>query len=89
MKQADGSATGTTITTTTTTTTPPGFFTNEPFSKLPISDPTKKALANLKFEKMTHIQSLAIPPLLAGKDVVGAAKTGSGKTLVSRRWWWR
>ena len=33
------------------------------------------------FEKMTTIQRKAIPPLLAGRDVLGAAKTGSGKTL--------
>lgn len=57
------------------------FFTEDPFSKLPISEATKGALSKLSFERMTKIQSLAIPPLLAGKDVVGAAKTGSGKTL--------
>lgn len=33
------------------------------------------------FEKMTEIQARAIPPLLEGRDLVGAAKTGSGKTL--------
>ena len=57
------------------------FFANQPFDELPISDATKGALKALKFVNMTHIQSLAIPPLLTGKDVVGAAKTGSGKTL--------
>ena len=30
---------------------------------------------------MTEIQAKAIPPLLEGRDLVGAAKTGSGKTL--------
>lgn len=33
------------------------------------------------FTKMTEIQARAIPPLLEGRDLVGAAKTGSGKTL--------
>lgn len=33
------------------------------------------------FSKMTEIQARGIPPLLAGRDVLGAAKTGSGKTL--------
>lgn len=32
------------------------FFTDKPFSDLPISDATKEALANLNFLKMTHIQ---------------------------------
>jgi ATP-dependent RNA helicase DDX18/HAS1 len=57
------------------------FFANQPFEDLPISDATKCALKRLQFVNMTHIQALAIPPLLAGKDVVAAAKTGSGKTL--------
>ncbi|KAF7992744.1 hypothetical protein HCN44_005088 [Aphidius gifuensis] len=35
----------------------------------------------MKFPEMTEIQAKAIPPLLEGRDVVGAAKTGSGKTL--------
>ena len=62
--------------------TTPAFFADQPFEKLPISEQTKGALRKLNFVNMTQIQSLAIPPLLAGKDVVGAAKTGSGKTLV-------
>lgn len=33
------------------------------------------------FTNMTEIQARAIPPLLEGRDLVGAAKTGSGKTL--------
>lgn len=30
---------------------------------------------------MTEVQARCIPPLMAGRDVMGAAKTGSGKTL--------
>ncbi|ORX68235.1 ATP-dependent rna helicase [Linderina pennispora] len=33
------------------------------------------------FTNMTEVQARTIPPLLAGRDVLGAAKTGSGKTL--------
>lgn len=54
---------------------------NECFSELPISDGTKRALAALNFERMTEIQAKSIPDCLRGKDLVGEAKTGSGKTL--------
>ncbi len=40
-----------------------------------------RALEEMKFETMTAVQEHSIPPLLAGKDVLGAARTGSGKTL--------
>ncbi|KAF8845395.1 DEAD-domain-containing protein [Paxillus ammoniavirescens] len=53
----------------------------EPFSSLELSEATNKALADMKFETMTPVQAKTIPPLLAGKDVLGAAQTGSGKTL--------
>ena len=51
------------------------------FKDLKLSDKTMQAIADMKFEKMTEIQQRGIPPLLAGRDVLGAAKTGSGKTL--------
>lgn len=52
------------------------------FKDLNLSSKTMQAIGeNLKFEKMTEIQERALPPLLAGRDVLGAAKTGSGKTL--------
>ena len=51
------------------------------FGDLKLSDKTMQAIADMKFEKMTEIQQRGIPPLLAGRDVLGAAKTGSGKTL--------
>ena len=53
----------------------------KPFSELELSEPTMKALEEMGFKTMTAIQEKAIPPLLAGKDVLGAARTGSGKTL--------
>ncbi|KAI1797665.1 DEAD-domain-containing protein [Ganoderma leucocontextum] len=53
----------------------------KPFSELDLSEPTMRALKEMKFETMTSVQEHSIPPLLAGKDVLGAARTGSGKTL--------
>ncbi|THU61253.1 hypothetical protein C4D60_Mb07t21350 [Musa balbisiana] len=58
-----------------------GILTSEPFSRIPLSDLTMKAIQEMGFENMTQIQARAIPPLLAGKEVMGAARTGSGKTL--------
>ncbi|KAG6008304.1 ATP-dependent RNA helicase [Claviceps pusilla] len=54
---------------------------SELFEQLKLSEKTMKAIGEMGFTKMTAIQKVAIPPLLAGKDVLGAAKTGSGKTL--------
>ena len=51
------------------------------FQDLNLSSKTMQAITDMKFEKMTEIQRRGIPPLLAGRDVLGAAKTGSGKTL--------
>jgi ATP-dependent RNA helicase DDX18/HAS1 len=57
------------------------FFSTSLFADLPISDKLKVNLKQSGFEKMTEIQAKCIPKLLAGNDVLGAAKTGSGKTL--------
>lgn len=51
------------------------------FSDLNLSSKTMQAIEGMKFDTMTEIQQRGIPPLLAGRDVLGAAKTGSGKTL--------
>ena len=62
----------------------PNFYSTEGedrFAALPLSDNTQTALSKLGFTRLTQIQSMAIPPLLSGKDLIGAAKTGSGKTL--------
>ena len=37
-------------------------------------------LDTLGYHQMTPIQALSLPPILAGKDVIGQGKTGSGKT---------
>ncbi|KAJ2028699.1 ATP-dependent RNA helicase [Coemansia sp. S16] len=51
------------------------------FDSVPLSDQTQRAIKEMGFTKMTEVQARTIPPLLAGRDVLGAAKTGSGKTL--------
>ncbi|ETS64507.1 hypothetical protein PaG_00969 [Moesziomyces aphidis] len=53
----------------------------QPFSTLDLSEPTRKAIDTMGFKTMTEVQARCIPPLMAGKDVLGAAQTGSGKTL--------
>lgn len=46
-----------------------------------VSDATLKAIEEMGFTEMTEIQAKSLPPLLQGRDLVGAAQTGSGKTL--------
>ena len=53
----------------------------ETFHDLKISEQTLKAIDKMGFTKLTPVQARSIPPLMAGRDVLGAAKTGSGKTL--------
>ncbi|ETV95947.1 hypothetical protein H310_10607 [Aphanomyces invadans] len=57
------------------------YFSEETFESLPLSEPTQRVLKELNFVKMTKIQAKSIRPLLCGSDLLGAAKTGSGKTL--------
>ena len=55
------------------------FFSDKKFEDLELCNESKRALKEkLKFEYMTHIQAKAIPHLLRGRDLLGAAKTGSG-----------
>ncbi|WFD07546.1 RNA helicase [Malassezia vespertilionis] len=50
------------------------------FKELGIIDPICDACEKLNFTKPTAIQAKAIPEALDGKDVIGLAQTGSGKT---------
>lgn len=52
-----------------------------PFAELGAQSATIRALARLGIETPTPIQAQAIPPLLAGRDVIGQSRTGSGKTI--------
>jgi ATP-dependent RNA helicase DeaD len=53
----------------------------EKFGDLPISGELRKAVRDMGFETMTPIQAKAIPLILEGRDIIGQAQTGTGKTL--------
>jgi ATP-dependent RNA helicase DeaD len=50
------------------------------FDDLGLSEPVRKALRDVGYESPSPIQAATIPPMLAGRDVVGLAQTGTGKT---------
>jgi len=50
------------------------------FEELGLSEKLLKALKDAGYDKPTPIQAKAIPPALEGKDVLGIAQTGTGKT---------
>ena len=50
------------------------------FSSLAISDELLQAVTDMGFVSPSPIQAEAIPPILAGRDVIGQAQTGTGKT---------
>jgi ATP-dependent RNA helicase RhlE len=51
------------------------------FTELPLSAALQQKLAAAEFITLTPIQERAIQPALEGKDVIGTAQTGTGKTL--------
>jgi ATP-dependent RNA helicase DeaD len=51
------------------------------FSSSDLPEDIKKALADMGFEEATPIQSLAIPVARQGRDIIGQAQTGTGKTV--------
>src|SRR5512136_913824 len=55
-------------------------MTTTAFSSLHLKSPMLKNLASLGYAAMTPIQAHSLPLILAGKDVIAKAKTGSGKT---------
>ena len=50
------------------------------FADLALSEPVMQAISDLGFEAPTPIQARSIPVLLAGRDLIGQAQTGTGKT---------
>ena len=53
----------------------------ERFEDLPIESVVLRGIKSFGFEKPTPIQQRAIAPLVADRDVIGLAPTGTGKTL--------
>ncbi len=50
------------------------------FEELNLSKEVQRAVVDMGFEEATPIQSQAIPVILTGKDIIGQAQTGTGKT---------
>lgn len=50
------------------------------FFELGLSHPVTKATSNMGFEETTPIQEQTIPLVMEGKDIIGQAQTGTGKT---------
>ena len=50
------------------------------FNELNLSAPVLRAVAQAGYESPSPIQAAAIPPVLAGRDLMGCAQTGTGKT---------
>jgi ATP-dependent RNA helicase RhlE len=55
-------------------------MTIDSFEPLKLDSAILRALSEIGYERPTPIQALAIPQLLAGKDMLGIAQTGTGKT---------
>ncbi len=58
----------------------PAEFDFMTFDHLGLSDDVQRAVADAGYEKPTPIQEKAIPYILQGKDILGVAQTGTGKT---------
>ena len=53
----------------------------ENFTELNLNESLMQSIARMQFKIPTPIQAQAIPPALLGKDILGTAQTGTGKTL--------
>lgn len=51
------------------------------FNELPLSSDVLRAIEEMGFEKPSKIQEQAIPEAMKGRDIIGQAQTGTGKTL--------
>ena len=57
-----------------------GIITNKPFSSFSLHPSLLSSIASLQWTNATQIQAASIPSALEGRDVIGLAETGSGKT---------
>jgi hypothetical protein len=53
-----------------------GILSTETFDALGVSGGIMRAVKDMGYQRLTHIQLAAIPPLLKGRGVLGAARTG-------------
>ena len=60
--------------------TKPDYVAEHKFEDFPISAQIKRNIADKKYISPTPIQDKAIPVILSGKDIIGIANTGTGKT---------
>ena len=58
----------------------PVSTTDKPFSSLGLSAPILDIVTKIGFQNPTPIQAAVIPLALEGRDIIGLAQTGSGKT---------
>lgn len=58
------------------TATVSGIMSAQTFDQLELTDQTRKGIQEMNFANMTEVQARTIPPLLVGRDVLAAAKTG-------------
>ena len=59
----------------------PSYLTTTAFASLPLSEEMRRGVAAAGLEHCTEVQAACVPPALEGLDVVGQAKTGTGKTV--------
>ena len=57
------------------------FTVGAPFDSFGLSEATLRAIRNKHYEISTPVQAGCIPPMLAGRDVIAKAPTGTGKTM--------
>jgi ATP-dependent RNA helicase DeaD len=57
------------------------FTQGAPFDSFGLSEATMRAIRNKHYQISTPVQAGCIPPMLAGKDVIAKAPTGTGKTM--------